>query len=151
MATKIPFNKPFIVGKELYYVAQAVTFGNLGGDGHGAPGWTEVSMKFMVTWRAHPEKRQAVFSAFAQMTAEDDQKELGGKIKLIGRWHDLSEFTGVAICESDDAQAMASWALKWNSVLDVQTRVVLDDEEARAVGRQRLAEMDNIKTTVAQN
>ena len=32
--TGIPFNKPFIAGKELYYVAQAVTFGNLSGDGH---------------------------------------------------------------------------------------------------------------------
>ncbi|HEV8620728.1 MAG TPA: dTDP-4-amino-4,6-dideoxygalactose transaminase [Nitrospiraceae bacterium] len=31
---RIPFNKPFIVGKELYYIAQAVTFGNLAGDGY---------------------------------------------------------------------------------------------------------------------
>lgn len=31
---KIPFNKPFVAGKELYYIAQAVTLGNLGGDGH---------------------------------------------------------------------------------------------------------------------
>jgi len=30
----IPFNKPFIVGKELFYIAQAVTFGNIAGDGH---------------------------------------------------------------------------------------------------------------------
>jgi dTDP-4-amino-4,6-dideoxygalactose transaminase len=30
---KIPFNKPFIVGKELYYIAQAVQGGNLSGDG----------------------------------------------------------------------------------------------------------------------
>ena len=30
----IPFNKPFIAGKELYYIAQAVTMGNLSGDGH---------------------------------------------------------------------------------------------------------------------
>jgi dTDP-4-amino-4,6-dideoxygalactose transaminase len=29
----IPFNKPFVVGKELYYVAQAVTLGNLGNNG----------------------------------------------------------------------------------------------------------------------
>ncbi len=29
----IPFNKPFIAGKELYYIAQAVTLGNLAGDG----------------------------------------------------------------------------------------------------------------------
>ena len=32
--TKIPFNKPFIAGKELFYIAQAVTYGNLSGDGH---------------------------------------------------------------------------------------------------------------------
>lgn len=31
---KIPFNKPFVAGKELFYIAQAVTMGNLGGDGH---------------------------------------------------------------------------------------------------------------------
>ncbi len=31
---RIPFNKPFIAGKELYYIAQAVTFGNLAGDGY---------------------------------------------------------------------------------------------------------------------
>ncbi len=30
----IPFNKPFIAGKELYYIAQAVTLGNIGGDGY---------------------------------------------------------------------------------------------------------------------
>lgn len=30
---KIPFNKPFIVGKELYYIAQAVQNGHLSGDG----------------------------------------------------------------------------------------------------------------------
>src|SRR5215471_7386739 len=34
MATRIPFNKPFIAGKELYYIARAVTFGNIGGDGY---------------------------------------------------------------------------------------------------------------------
>ena len=31
---QIPFNKPFIAGKELYYIAQAVTMGNLSGDGY---------------------------------------------------------------------------------------------------------------------
>ena len=33
MAYDIPFNSPFVAGKELYYIAQAVTYGNLGGDG----------------------------------------------------------------------------------------------------------------------
>ncbi len=33
MAT-IPFNRPFVVGKELFYIAQAVTYNWLAGDGH---------------------------------------------------------------------------------------------------------------------
>jgi len=95
----------------------------------------------MVTWRVHPDKRQAVFSTFSQMTPAEDKKDMGNKIKLIGRWHDLSQFRGVAICESDDPQAVASWALNWNSYLDVETVVVLNDEEARAVGKQKLSEL----------
>lgn len=31
---KIPFNRPFIAGKELFFIAQAVTFGNMAGDGY---------------------------------------------------------------------------------------------------------------------
>ena len=108
-------------------------------------------MKFMVTWRVHPDKRQTVFNGFSQMTADDDKRDMGDKIKLIGRWHDLSQFTGVAICESDDAQAVASWALNWNNALDVQTVVVLDDEEARTVGRNKIAEGLNVKASVASN
>jgi dTDP-4-amino-4,6-dideoxygalactose transaminase len=34
MPTEIPFNKPFIAGKELYYIARAVALGNIGGDGY---------------------------------------------------------------------------------------------------------------------
>ena len=30
----IPFNKPCIAGKALYYISQAVTFGNITGDGY---------------------------------------------------------------------------------------------------------------------
>jgi len=33
MPSEIPFNKPFIAGKELYYIAQAVALGNISGDG----------------------------------------------------------------------------------------------------------------------
>ncbi len=33
MTDPIPFNKPFIAGRELYYIAQAVTLGNIAGDG----------------------------------------------------------------------------------------------------------------------
>ena len=40
--TLIPFNKPFIAGKELHYIAQAVTLGNIAGDGHFTQRCTEL-------------------------------------------------------------------------------------------------------------
>src|SRR5438105_14761751 len=33
MVDRIPFNKPFMTGKELHYMAQALTSGNISGDG----------------------------------------------------------------------------------------------------------------------
>ena len=105
-------------------------------------------MKFMVKFRVHPDKREAVLKAFAQMTVEDDEKDMGSNIKMIGRWHDMSDSSGVAICESDDPMAMAAWALNWNSFLDIDTRMVLDDEEARALGMQRFSKQAQVATNV---
>jgi hypothetical protein len=97
----------------------------------------EVCMKFLVTWRVHDEHRHDALKAFSAMSAEDTRADLGDSVKLIGRWHDLVSFNGVAICESDDAAAVANWLLNWNSVLDAEVTPVLDDDEARAVGLAR--------------
>ncbi len=95
-------------------------------------------MKFMLTWRIHEDQRQNALGAFSQMTADDDAADMGGNIRLIGRWHNIAEFTGVAIYETDDPIAMANWALNWNTILDCEVSPVLDDEETRALGKSRL-------------
>jgi hypothetical protein len=97
-------------------------------------------MKFLVSWQIHEDKRHDALQAFSQMTAEDDAMDMGKNIKLIGRWHDLVSFTGIAVCETDDPTAVHQWLLNWNSVLDAEVSPVLDDEETRAVGRSRLAD-----------
>ena len=94
-------------------------------------------MKFMVTWRVHEDQRHEVLKGFSGMTAEDDRADHGDRVRLIGRWHDVVSFTGVLICESDDAAAVAGWLLNWNGVLDAEVTPVLDDEETRALGRAR--------------
>ena len=91
-------------------------------------------MKYLVQWRVHEDKRHEVLRAFAAMSKADDKKDLGG-VKLIGRWHDLVGFTGVAIAETDDPKALAKWLLHWNEAIDLESTPVLDDEETRAVGR----------------
>lgn len=98
-------------------------------------------MKFMVFWRVHKDKRHEVMKGFSQMTPEHDKADMGNHIQLIGRWHDLAGFTGVAIFEATDPKAIAGWLLNWNSVLDVEYIVpVLDDEETREVGKKKVAE-----------
>lgn len=95
-------------------------------------------MKFMMTWRIHDHARQDALEGFSQMTELDDQADIGDNIRLIGRWHNVAEFTGVAIYESDDPIAIANWALNWNSILDCEISPVLDDEETRKLGQARM-------------
>ena len=93
-------------------------------------------MKFMVTWRVHDEHRHDALKAFSGMTDEDQRASLGD-VKLIGRWHDVVGFTGVAICEADTAEAVSAWLLNWNTIIDIDVVPCLDDEETRALGRSR--------------
>jgi hypothetical protein len=97
-------------------------------------------MKFLINWRVHEDKRHDTLKAFAAMTAADDDADTGENLELIGRWHDLVGFTGVAICETDDPAAVAKWILNWNAVIDCEATPVLDDADARAVGRAKLGD-----------
>jgi len=45
------------------------------------------------------------------MTREQDEADRGSAIQLNGRWHDLARGRGVAICESDNAEAISNSAL----------------------------------------
>lgn len=93
-------------------------------------------MKFMVTWKVHKDKRHEALGAFSAMSDEDDSRDLGD-VRLIGRWHDVIGFTGVAIAETDDPGALSDWLLNWNGIIDVQSVPVLDDNETRNLGRSR--------------
>ncbi len=95
-------------------------------------------MKYLLNWRVHEDKRHEALKAFSAMTAEDDRVDIGDNITLIGRWHDLVAFEGLAICETDDPTAVSNWILNWNHILDCDVTPVLEDAEARAVGRAKL-------------
>jgi hypothetical protein len=95
-------------------------------------------MKFMVTWRVQEDRRHEALKIFSGMSDEEAAGEFGD-LDVIGRWHDLIGFTGVAIVETADADALTVWLLKWNEMVDIETAPVLDDQEARALGRKTIA------------
>lgn len=96
-------------------------------------------MKFLVTWKVQEDKRMDTLQIFSQMTADDDHAEMGPDLHMIGRWHNLANFTGAAVVESNNAAAVSAWALNWAAVCNIDIVPVLDDEETRAVGREAMA------------
>jgi len=92
-------------------------------------------MTFMISWKFHPGKLHEGLALFSQMTPKQEAANRGSQIKQIGRWHDLVSGRGVAICESDSAEAVSAWALSWNAIMDLDIAIVLDDAETRAVGK----------------
>jgi hypothetical protein len=89
-------------------------------------------MKLMVTWKIHPGKLPEALASFSQLTPEQDQAVMGPRLRLIGRWHDLVRGRGVAIFDSDSVEALSTYSLNWNGVMDLEVGLVLDDAETRA-------------------
>jgi len=92
-------------------------------------------MKFMITWQFHPGKLQETLARFVQMTPEQDQALMGEDIKLIGRWHNLVGGSGVCIVETNNPEAVSRYCLHWNSAMNLEASIVLDDAETRALGK----------------
>ena len=95
-------------------------------------------MKFMITWCIHDDKRHEALEIFSGMSEEEAAGEFGN-LNVIGRWHDVIGFTGVAIAETDNPEDLNSWLIKWNSMCDIEAVPVLDDAETRDFGRKTKA------------
>ena len=96
-------------------------------------------MKFLVTWQLHEGKLHDTLAMFAQMSDEDEQAQMPEGVRIIGRWHDLVRGSGAAVVESPSAEALAAYSLGWNQFMDLDVTPVVEDDEARALGRNLAA------------
>ena len=85
-------------------------------------------MLFIGHYRIHPGNRDAVIARFAQTEGKPPQG-----VKLLGRWHIVSNGSGVTLTEADDASAMARFALQWSDLMDLDVTPVLTDEQLGTV------------------
>jgi hypothetical protein len=85
-------------------------------------------MKFMVTWSIDQDKWIPVLEKWDSMTNEQ-RADAGEGVKILGRWHELTSRTGVAILEASDAAAVHRYLCQWNPHMDMDVAPVLDDEE----------------------
>mmetsp|Transcript_5238 Transcript_5238/g.8078 ORF Transcript_5238/g.8078 Transcript_5238/m.8078 type:complete len:101 (+) Transcript_5238:73-375(+) len=90
-------------------------------------------MKFMITYEIPQDKYLPTMSAFGAMSVEDDKKDMGPDIKLLGRYHDLAGKRGWAIVEAATLEIVSAWGLNWAGACQITCTPVLDDKSARAV------------------
>jgi len=96
-------------------------------------------MKFLITWQMHEGKLHDTLALFSEMTPQQEESLMGSNLKLLNRWHDMVRGSGVAIYETDTAEAITAYSLNWNKSMDLDISVVVDDETARSIGRQMVA------------
>lgn len=83
-----------------------------------------------------PGKLHEALGLFSQMTDDQEADLRGEGIHMIGRWHNLVEGEGAMVCETESADAISAYALRWNHFMDLRISPVLEDSEVRALGAQ---------------
>ena len=86
----------------------------------------------------YADKKMDCFKAFSQMTPEDDVKDAGDLVKIVGRWHTLGGGSGVCICETDSVESLTSWMLNWAGMCDIDVIPVIEDATVRKVVSEKL-------------
>lgn len=89
-------------------------------------------MLFLISWSIPNQSRVQCWNAFGNMTPEDDLKDAGEHIQVVGRWHKLGGSGGVCIAECSDVSALNSWMLNWSPICEICVEPVVDDASARA-------------------
>jgi hypothetical protein len=75
-------------------------------------------MKFMATWSTPQDKWLPVLKKWTSMSPQE-RANAGDNVKIIGRWHDTTERTGVAIFESNDLMAVQRYIGQWNPHMEI--------------------------------
>ena len=90
-------------------------------------------MLFQISWKMYPDKKMECYKAFSHMSPEDDAKDAGELIKIVGRWHSVGGGSGVCICESDSVDAVTSWMVNWAGMCEIDVEPVVEDSTVREV------------------
>ena len=96
-------------------------------------------MLYQITWNMFPEKKMDCYKVFSQMTPDDDVKDAGEDIKIVGRWHSVGGGSGVCICETSNMEALTGWMVNWAGMADLKVVPVVEDATVRKVISEKLA------------
>ncbi len=88
---------------------------------------------FLLKYTINETSRSDCMTLFGGMTPEDDLKDTGSEIKLLGRWSTVGLSSGYCICESPNAKELHKWLLNWSTMAKIECYPVVDDNKARKI------------------
>ena len=97
-------------------------------------------MKFRVDWSIDQDNWIAVYKRWSSMSPQERANNIPAGGKLLGRWHDMSGRTGVAIVESDDLAAVHLWLWMTRNRLPLVGRSLLITTPDRSWGPSSLGD-----------
>lgn len=90
-------------------------------------------MLYYLKYVINESARADCTTLFGGMSEEDDLRDMGPDIQLVGRWSTVGESSGFCICKATSAKAMNSWLLNWSSMATIECYPVVDDNMARKI------------------
>ena len=87
---------------------------------------------FCMHWKLHSHNKSETMTYFASLTAEDHEKDIGPKVKVYGRWHNLSNASGTIIAEAPTIDDIQKWCYNWSEqTCDIVVTPVMDHNKVR--------------------
>ena len=80
-------------------------------------------MLFTFSWTHAPQVRNETIKQFMATGGMPPEG-----VQMLSRYHNVDGSGGFAICESDNAGALAGWALDWNGLIEIKITPIMDDE-----------------------
>jgi len=79
-------------------------------------------MVFVSIYTVPPENRNAAQDRFVKTGGQPPKG-----VKIMERWHSAGGGRGVTIFETNDPQAIASWAQQWSDLINLDIYPAIDD------------------------
>lgn len=103
---------------------------------------------YYLKYRILDAARADCTTLFGGMTPEDDRRDTGASVEMVGRWSTVGESAGYCICRAESASMLHAWLLNWSSLATIECWPVVDDNQARRILRRQLEEKEEASYTV---
>lgn len=99
---------------------------------------------FYLKYKILDSHRSDCMTLFGGMTEEDDKKDVGTSIQIVGRWSTVGESAGYCICKAESVNDLNAWLLNWSTMATIEVFPVVDDNQARTIvlGKLPIYEVD---------